>query len=177
MKSVPSKPVKVAIYFITMGLCLLVASGVVLAQPSTQDMFKGAVKEGAKEVLGINKPVQGQAEMMDGAKMMMEGRHTLREHLLKNGKLKQEEGLPGGKMMTDGHEAMVDGDRLIRADKTAEGKKKMLDGEKMMIDAKQKMLEELSRKGLIGKGAPSEGERMMNDGEKIMKKAEMTMLK
>ncbi|MEN6437231.1 MAG: hypothetical protein ABFD97_01475 [Syntrophobacter sp.] len=178
MKSVPSRLMKIITHCLTIGLFLLVISGVAFAQ-SAQDMFKGAVKEGAREMLGVNKPIEGQAEMMDGAKMMMQGRRTLRDELIRSGKLRDEEGLSGGRLMTDGNDAVADGDKLIRSDQTqtAQGKKKMLDGAKMMADAKKMMMDDLSRKGILGKAGPSEGETMMNDGERMLKKGEMMMLK
>ena len=41
------------------------------------------------EALGVKKPVQGQAEMMDGAKMMMNGKKTLKSDLVKDAKVKE----------------------------------------------------------------------------------------
>ncbi len=173
MKSLPSELMKAAAHCLMAGLFALVITGMAFAQSPAQDMLKGA----AKEVLGINQPVQGQAEMMDGAKMMMQGRHALREDLIRSGKLKKEEGLTGGKLMNDGNDAVADGDRLIRSDKPAEGKKKMLDGARMMADARKTMMDDLARKGMINRAAPLQGETMMSDGENLLKKGEMMMLK
>lgn len=181
MKSAASRLIKTTICSLITGLFLLMTSGAVFAQLPMKDVIKeGAkdtVKEGAKEMLGVQTPVQGQAEMMDGANMMLNGRKTLKEDLVRDGKMKEEMGLDGGKILSDGHNLMVDGDKLIQAQKIAEGKKKMLDGAKMMEDAKRKMMADLSKKGMVKEGKPSQGETIMNDGEKKMKSGEMMMLK
>lgn len=179
MKNLASRLLKISTYSLMMCLFLLMTSGAVFAQ--LKDVIKegatGTAKEGAKEVLGVQTPVQGQAEILDGAKMMLNGRKMLKDDLVREGKMKDEMALEGGKMMSDGHDMMVDGDKLIQAQKIAEGKKKMLDGVKMMEDAKKKMMADLAKKGMIKEGKPSEGETIMNNGEKKMKSGEMMMLK
>ncbi len=156
---------------------LLMTSGVVFAQAPMKDVLKETAKEGAMEMLGVKKPVQGQTEMMDGAKMMINGKKTLKNDLVKSGKLKEGAPLEGEVMMSDGYEMMVDGDKLLQAQKTPDGKKKMLDGSKMMVDAKKKMMDDLTKKGWVKADQPSEGETMMKDGERMMKNGEMMMLK
>ena len=85
--------------------------------------------------------------------------------------------LEGETMMTRGRDTMVEGDKLIKAGNTAPGKKKLMDGSKMMTDAREKMVGNLTGKGVIDKASPPEGVMMMEDGEKMMKKGEMTLLK
>lgn len=156
---------------------LLMTSAVVFAQAPMKDVLKETAKEGAMEMLGVKKPVQGQAEMMDGAKMMMNGKKSLKSDLVKNAKVKEGAALEGEVMMSDGYEMMVDGDKLLQAQKIPDGKKKMMDGSKMMMDAKKKMMDDLTRKGMMKADQPSEGETMMKDGERMMKNGEMMMLK
>lgn len=176
MKSRTSKLMKRAPLFLAVGLFLFVITEIAFAQ-SVEDMLKGTAKQGARQMLGVGTPIQGQAEMMDGANTMMQGRQTLRTHLLKTGKLKEGEAMEGGAMLTEGHRSMTEGDKLIKAGDTVQGKKKMLDGCKTMSDAKKMMLEDLYGRRMLERVSTSEGETMMNDGEKMMKKGEMMMLK
>ena len=55
---------------------------------------------------------------MDGARMMLNGRKTLKADLVKNAKMKEGVALEGGQMMTQGHEMMVDGEKLLQTQKT-----------------------------------------------------------
>ncbi len=169
--------IKMLSCIVTISAIFVLTSGQPFAQAPMSDVLKGKAKEGAMEMLGVKKPVQGQAEMMDGAKMMMDGRKTLKGDLVKNQKVKEGAALEGELKMSEGYEMIVDGDRMIGAQQTAEGKKKMLDGSRIMVDAKNKMLGDLARKGMIKEDRPSAGELMMKDGEKKMKDAEMMMLK
>ncbi len=162
---------------VTIGAVLVLTSGVLFAQPQMGDVLKEKAKEGAMEMMGVKKPVQGQAEMMDGAKKVMDGKKMLKADLVKNDKIKEGAPLEGELKMSEGYEMILDGDKMIQAQNTAEGKKKMLDGAKIMADAKTKMVGDLTKKGLVKEDKPSEGELMMKDGEKKMKDAEMMMLK
>jgi hypothetical protein len=177
MKSLASRLMKTSTSSLMAGLFLLTTSGAVFAQMPMKDVLKETAKEGAMEALGVKKPVQGQVEMMDGAKMMMNGKKTLKSDLVKNANVKEGAPLEGEMMMSEGYEMMVDGDKLLQAQKTPDGKKKMLDGAKMMGDAKKKMLDDLTKKGMIKADKVSEGETTMKDGEKMMKDGEMMMLK
>ncbi len=177
MKSVASRLMKIATYSLIAGVFLFMASGATFAQAPASDVLKGAAKEGAKEMLGVDQPVQGRTEMMDGAKKMLNGRKMLKDDLVKAKKVKETDTLEGGKMMSDGHDMLVEGDKLLEAKKTVEGKKKMLDGAKMMMDGKKKMLTDLTKKDMIKAGKASEGETVMDDGEKMLKKGENMMLK
>lgn len=167
----------VATFCLMVSVSLLGTPGLGLAQLSPQDALKGAAKDSAKEMLGVAKPVEGRTEMLDGAKRMVEGRQVLREHLQRMGKIKEGEGLQGGKMINDGRDMIEEGDKLIQTEKTTEGKKKMLDGASMMVDGKKAMIEDLTRKGMLKAGEPLEGEKIMQDAEKMLKKGETMMLK
>jgi hypothetical protein len=177
MKSAASRLMKTTICSLIAGLFLLVTSGAVFAQMDMKGVLKEGAKEGAMEMLGVKKPVQGQAEMMDGAKMMMDGKKTLKNDLVKSDKVKEGVPLEGEMKLSEGYEAMVDGDKMIQAQKIPEGKKKMMDGASMMENARKNMMADLSKKGLIKADKPSEGEVMMKDGEKKMKDGETMMLK
>lgn len=177
MRTALGRSVRTVSFIVTMGAILVLASGQGFAQTPMSDVLKGKAKEGAMEMLGVKKPVQGQTEMMEGAKLMMDGKKALKADLVKSEKVKEGTALEGELKMSEGYEMVVDGDKMIAAQQTAEGKKKMLDGAKMMVDAKNKMLGDLTKKGMIKEDRPSAGETMMKDGEKKIKDAEMMMLK
>lgn len=168
-----ARMIKTVSFVMTMSTILVLASGQTFAQAPISDVLKGKAKEGAMEMLGVKKPVQGQAEMMDGAKMMMDGKKTLKGDLVKNEKVKEGAALEGELKMSEGYEMIVDGDKMLGAQQTAEGKKKMLDGAKIMVDAKNTLLRDLTKKGMIKEDRPSAGELMMKDGEKKVKDAEI----
>lgn len=176
MKTVALRLMKTTTCSLIAGLFFLMTSGVAFAQTSVTDVLKDTARQGAMEALGVKKPVQGQTEMMDGAKMMMKAKKTIKNDLIKDGKLKEGAVLDGEMMMSEGYETMVEGDKLLQAQKTPDGKKKMMDGARTMVDARKRMMDELTRKRLIKEGKASEGESMMKDGEKMVKNGEKMML-
>jgi hypothetical protein len=176
MKTVALRLIKTATCSLIAGLFFFMTSGVAFAQTSVTDVLKDTARQGALEALGVKKPVQGQTEMMDGAKMMMKAKKTIKNDLIKDGKLKEGAVLDGEMMMSEGYETMVEGDKLLQAQKTPDGKKKMLDGARTMVDARKRMMDELTRKRLVKEGKATEGESMMKDGEKMVKNGEKMML-
>ena len=68
------------------------------------------------------------SRMMESARTMMDGYNMMKSHMMKEGIMRADDALPGGKMMLEGYKKMTDGEKIMTHDTTTDGKEMMVAG-------------------------------------------------
>jgi hypothetical protein len=90
---------------------------------------------------------EGKTAIMEGAKKMMDGNKMIMDIAAKKG-MKDAELTAADKMMTDGYDMVVKGEKMMTGSTMAEGKSMVQRGSKMMLDAKKMEVAAAEKKGI-----------------------------
>lgn len=108
------------------------------------------------------------SRFMESATTMMDGYSMMKIDMMKKGIMRDDDVLPGAKVMIEGYEKMIGGEKMLRDDSSTDGKGMMVDGSEMMIDGHSKMMDDLVKKGIVNHDEMLPGGKMMMDGKKMM---------
>jgi len=125
---------------------------------------------------------EGRKLIFNGAVTLEEGREKLMGDLAEQREMKKgfrERGewkiVEGEKLIRQGSQMMLDGEKGLQTETVMKGRKLMLDGAEMIIDGKKKLLQDLAKKRIIKKDSEFEGKQMMIDGEDMILKGQSLM--
>ena len=108
------------------------------------------------------------SRFMESARTMMDGHAMMKSDMMKNGIMRDDDVLPGAKIMIEGYEKMMSGEKMLRDDSSSDGKVMMVDGSEMMMDGHNRMMDDLMKKGIMNHDDMPPGVKMMMDGKKMM---------
>ena len=91
--------------------------------------------------------MEGQKAIVEGAKKMMDGNKMIMDIAAKKG-MKDADFTAADKMMTDGYDMVVKGEKMMTGSTMAEGKSMVQRGSKMMLDAKKMEVAAAEKKGI-----------------------------